>query len=184
MENDKFLIQQYISLREEVKETKARIFKLAGLGIVGMPASYFLAHTYKLEILIISLPILICTILLLFLAESRALMRCGMYIKEHIEPIFQKQENQDFIGWEHWLQENKQGEPGRRIVDILVLVFFYILFAFYYVASVSLAAQTCSDKFGTIGFASILGVYIGLGIVFIGFLFRTALNIQHLQGNK
>ena len=98
MENDKFLIQQYISLREEVKETKARIFKLAGLGIVGMPASYFLAHTYKLEILIISLPILICTILLLFLAENRALMRCGMYIKEHIEPIFQKQENQDFIG--------------------------------------------------------------------------------------
>ncbi len=63
MENENFMIQQYISLREEVKETKARIFKLAGYGIVGMPASYFLAHTYKLEILIISLPILICTIL-------------------------------------------------------------------------------------------------------------------------
>lgn len=172
MEEDKFVIQQYISLREEIKETKSRIFKLAGLGIVGMPASYFLAHTYKLEILIISLPILICTILLLFLAESRALMRCGMYIKEQIEPIFQQQ-NIDFKGWEHWLQETKQGEPGRRIVDVLVVVFFYILFAFYYVASVSLAAQTCNNKFGTIGFASVLGLYIGLGVVFIGFLFRS-----------
>jgi len=30
-----------------------------------------------------------------------------------------------------------------------------------------------SDKFGTIGFASILGVYIGLGIIFIGFLFKS-----------
>ena len=170
MDKNDFLLQQYLTLRDEVKETKSRIFKLAGFGIIGMPSAYFLAHTYKLDILIISLPILICTILLLFLAESRALMRCGLYIKEHIETELVSSVDINFIGWEHWLEQKQRGKPGRRIVDILVVVFFYTLFLFYYIASVALAAQTCGSKYGTIGLAVVLGAYIGLGIIFVGFL--------------
>ena len=84
MDKFEFVKMEYLTLKEEIKETKNRIFKLAGLGVVGMPAAYFIAKTHKIEALILSLPVLICTLLLLFLSESRALMRCGAYIKESI----------------------------------------------------------------------------------------------------
>lgn len=170
MDKNDFLLHEYLTLREEVKETKSRIFKLAGFGIIGMPSGYLFAQTYKIDILIMSLPILICTILLLFLSESRALMRCGLYIKNHIEPELVTSSDTHVIGWEEWLEQRSKGMPRRRLVDILVVVFFYILFLFYYIASVALAARTCMAKYGIIGFSSILGIYIALGILFVGFL--------------
>lgn len=161
---------EYVTLREEIKETKGRIFRLAGLGIIGMPSSYFLAATYEFEILILSLPILICIVLLLYISESRALMRCGEYIKTKIEPEINDNGKKNFKGWEHWLQEKKKGERGRRTVDKLVTVFFYILFLFYYIASVSLAVEMANSKWGVTGFAVTIGFYVGTGILFIGFL--------------
>ncbi len=86
-----FLIEEYKTLREEIKETKSRIFQLAILGLTGVPSSYFLAESYdNLKILRSSLPILICTFLFFFLSETRALMRCGQFIKENIEPVVGK----------------------------------------------------------------------------------------------
>ena len=161
---------EYVTLREEIKETKGRIFRLAGLGIIGMPSSYFLAATYELEILILSLPILICIVLLLYISESRALMRGGRYIKTKIESYIEDAGELDVKGWEHWLEQKTSAERGRRTVDKLVTVFFYILFLFYYIASVSLAVETANSQWGVIGFAVTIGFYVGTGILFIGFL--------------
>ena len=176
MDRLEFLKYEYLTLREEIKETKGRIFKLAGLGIVGMPAAYFLARAYKLEILILSLPVLIMVVVLLYLAESRALMRCGRYIKTRIETEIKDSSEKPVGGWEHWLEEKGEGEHGRRTVDIFVAVFFYSLFVFYYIASVSLATQMAESSYALVGKAIVLGLYSGIGIVFIVFLY---INFKH-----
>ncbi|MBB28650.1 MAG: hypothetical protein CME25_07080 [Gemmatimonadetes bacterium] len=78
-----------------------------------MPSAYFLAQSQKVEVLILSLPILICTVLLLYLAESRSQMRCGSYIKDQIEASVSAQVD-SFIGWEMWLQEKPVGKEIER----------------------------------------------------------------------
>ncbi len=168
---------EYVALREEIKETKARIFSLAGFALVAMPSSYGLAQAFKIEALVLSLPILICTIQLVYLAESRSLMRCGEYIKKRIEePIARAAGSGEALGWEHWLSEQPAAESSRRTVDKMLAYFFYLIFLFYYVASVQLAAATASNQWGVIGLAVSLGFYIGIGVVFAAFLIR---NYRH-----
>ena len=170
MDRSEFVKYEFLSIREEIKETKTRIFRLAGLGLVAMPSAYFLAQTYELDVLIISLPFLISTVVLLYLSESRALMRCGAYIKQVIESEVRNTDGDRIFGWEHWLSEKPKGEPDRRLVDKLVAIFFYLLFLFYYVASVSLAVAKASELFGIIGLSVVLAFYIGIGIMFLAFL--------------
>ena len=182
MDKFEFVKMEYLTLKEEIKETKNRIFKLAGLGVVGMPAAYFIAKTHKIEALILSLPVLICTLLLLFLSESRALMRCGAYIKESIESKLKKEKECDLLplDWEHWLEKTPEGksESERRLVDKLLTFFFYLLFFYYYIASVYLATDLADSRFGIIGFAVCLAIYISGGILFIGFLVRLFCNFH------
>ena len=161
MDKPEFLKQQYLSIREEIKETRARIFTMASVGIMAMPAFYFLADAYKIDLLILTLPIIICIIVILYLSEMHAMMRCGRYIRTVIEPNIK-----DVIGWETWLETNEIGDQDRRKVEKLVTYFFYLIFLIYYLASVNLSAQYASTKFG-IEYAWILcAFYTGLGIVF------------------
>lgn len=170
MRRSEFLAQEYGSLREEVRETKARLFKLAGFGIVGLPSAYSVAKIYEVDVLVLSLPILICTLVLLFLSESRALMRCGKYIRTVLEQEVVGEDGQTVGGWECWLEEHPQHEPDRRLVDKLLAVFFYLLFLFYYVAAVWLAVQLARESYGVVGLAVALGSYIGVGILFVAVL--------------
>ncbi len=167
MNREEFVLHEYVSIREEIRDTKARIFKLAGFGIVAMPTANYLAHTYDIRVITLSLPILICTIVILFLAESRALMRCGKYIREIIEPMMADDDGHVGVGWETWLQRKEKGEPDRRLVDKLVAFFFYILFLFYYSAAVYLAAGSANCSYGMPGLSICLGFYIGIGLIFI-----------------
>lgn len=178
MDQIKFIECEYLTLRDEIKQTKERLFKLAGIGLVAVPSAYSLANIYKIQALVLSLPILICTMVLLFLSESRAVMRCGMYIKEKLE-TFVPENSSTIIGWEHWLSEHKKGELDRRAVDKFLAIFFYLLFAFYYIASVQLAVITAKEQFGVVGMAVALGFYLGIGIIFIGFLI---INFKHSTG--
>jgi hypothetical protein len=84
MDKQEFMKQQYISLREEIKETKARIFKTLGFGLVVVPAANFVATTYQVDVLIMLMPCLIIVVALIYLSENRAKMRCGRYIRLHI----------------------------------------------------------------------------------------------------
>jgi hypothetical protein len=161
MKKPEFLKQQYISLREEIKETKSRIFKMASIGIVAMPSFYFLAKAYEIDVIILTLPIIICVLVLLYLSEMNAMMRCGRYIRTMIEPNVE-----NIVGWEEWLEMGGNNEHDRRSVEKLVTYFFYVVFAIYYVASINLSAQYVGAKFGPEYIMIIYGVYIGLGIVF------------------
>ena len=170
MDKAQFMREEYVSLRDEIKETKARIFTLAGFGLVALPSAYGLAQALKIDALILSLPILICTIQLLYLSESRSLMRAGEYIKKNLEERVTGCDDDECRGWEHWLEDKPAREPDRRSVDKLLAIFFYLLYAFYYLASVELAVVTANHRWGVIGMAAVLGFYVAVGGGFIWFL--------------
>lgn len=172
MDKFEFLMNEYQTLREEIKETKERIFKIAGLAVAILPASYYLANAYKIDILIYSLPALMIIIVLMYLAESRALMRCGRYIRTRIETEIKDESGCIIGGWEHWLERRENNSIGRRSVDKIVAIYFYLLFIFYYAASVYLACATAKTNLGIIGFTVILAFYIGVAVVFIAFLVK------------
>lgn len=117
MDKNEFAKQQFITLREEIKETKARIFTIQSLGIIVVPASAFLGKAYNIDILILTTPLLVMVVALMFLFETNSLMRCGIYIKEKIEPLIQ-----DIEGWEEWLQ--LPGSFDKRKAEIYMSISF------------------------------------------------------------
>lgn len=200
MDKAKFYEHQYVSIREEIKETKARIFKLAWLGLIGVPTAYLFAEKYEILVVTLTMPVIICTLMLLFIAESMALMRAGRYIRLCIEPIIiefvpkaEKKESNDVVeeeepsdevdatgatdcflevGWETWLEGPRQkGEPGRRLVDKLVTIFFYSLFTFYYIAAGWLAVVAAEKSLGIIGLYLALVFYVAIAVVSAKFFY-------------
>jgi len=165
MDKHEFMKQQYITLREEVKETKDRIFKTMGFGLVVVPASHFLSQAYKIDTVILSLPILVVVVALIYLAENNALMRCGRYLKLHIEP-----EIKEVIGWEVWLETRSSYDT--RAVDKYLSYAFYLLFLVYFAGSVFLVTRFALQTYGTLTTALLLGTYVAIGIWFVIFLFK------------
>src|SRR5712691_8930930 len=143
MDRQEFLKQQFITLREEVRETKDRIFKTMGFGLVVVPGSNFLAQAYQIDTITLSLPVLVVVVALLYLSEENALMRCGRYIKHHIEPDIP-----DAVGWEQWLEMSSTWDA--RSVDKHVSYAFYLLFLVYFVGSAFIAGRFAMSAFGMI----------------------------------
>lgn len=168
MDNNEFLKQQYVTLREEIRDSKARIFRIMGFGLTIVPAANFVAQTYKVDAITLSLPILVVVIALVFLAENNALMRCGSYIKDHIEPNFPK-----IVGWETWLQIKKKWNV--RNVDIYVSYAFHILFLVYFIGSVLIARNFCIITYGTYLANLLLSTYVIIGVWFVIYLFQNIL---------
>ena len=166
MEKSEFLKQQYLSLREEVKETKDRIFKTMGFGLVVVPASHFLSQAYKIDTVTLSLPILVVVVALIYLAENNALMRCGRYLKHHIEP-----EIREVIGWEEWLETKSSYDT--RAVDKYLSYAFYLLFFVYFAGSVFLASRFALETYGMLPTSLLLGGYVAIGIWFVIFLLKS-----------
>lgn len=168
-----FLIEEYKTLREEIKATKDRIFKIAGISAAGVPYSYVIAQ--NVEILKILLPLLVLGVALLYISENISLMRCGRYIKECIEPIVIKEaEMNKWKGWEHNLA--KQDEPNfmknpERMAERIAALFFYIFFIIYYIASVMLSVNTVYGYGKIIFFISIV-IWLVAGYSFSYYLKR------------
>ena len=162
MDKSQFSIIQFKTLREEIKETKDRIFKLVSFGIFAVPTAHFIAQTYNLDIIILSLPLLVIVIALLYLSENHAMMRCGRYIREQIEP------NMDGImGWETWLENN--GQFNARTVEKYANYCFYLLIFIYYAGSVFMASRFTYNNYGVVNLSILLGFYIAIGIWFLIF---------------
>lgn len=169
MERKEFLQLQFVSLREEIKDTKARIFKTVTAGLTLIPAASFVAHSYKVDILLLSMPLLVVVIGLLYLSENHAMMRCGQYIKEHIEPHVD-----EVIGWEKWL--STPDAYRKRTVDLYVFVAFYLLYLVYYCASSYIAVTFARANYGLLWSVICAGCYVVLGIWYAVFLFRNQLH--------
>jgi hypothetical protein len=136
-----------------------------GFGLIVVPASHFLAQSYEIDIIILSLPVLVVVVALIYLAENNALMRCGRYIKHHIEPNID-----DVIGWETWLETKASWDA--RSVDKYLSYAFYLLFLVYFVGSVFLAGRFAVEGYGEIPAALLLGFYVAVGVWFVIYLVK------------
>lgn len=178
MDKSEFLKQQYITLRREIEETKSRIFKLVGSGIIVVPAANFLGQSFKLDLLILTIPVLVIVLLLFYLSENHAIMRAGRYIRLHIEP-----EVKGIVGWENWLQI--PDDLDTRSVDKFANYCFYLLFFVYYTCSVFLSTRFAYKEYGTIQASLILGGYVAIGIWFLIFVIKNIrLSTTTKTGNK
>jgi hypothetical protein len=126
MNKEDFLKMQYQALREEILATQRRSFQTLGFGALSLPAAGYLAEMRKVPALSLTVPLLILVIALLYLADNHGIMRCGDYIREHIEPELLRDEA---IGWEAWL------EQGQRSTELYTTWCFYLLFLLYFVAA-------------------------------------------------
>ena len=166
MDKQQFLSQQYIMLCEEIKEARGRVFKIFGFGLIAVPASHFMAKTYKIDILILLIPALVIVVSLLYLAENNSIMRAGCFIKMHIES-----QVDGVVGWEHWLET--PGNFKTRASDKYMLICSCLLFLVYYSASTSIAAKYAIAEYGLIFTAVLTIVYVAIGIWFFIWLIKS-----------
>ncbi|MGV3572859.1 MAG: hypothetical protein ACO1PB_19875 [Ramlibacter sp.] len=145
-----------------------RVFQSMGFGLIVVPGSHYLAQTYKIDTAILTLPILVVVVALVYLSENNAIMRCGRYIKQHIEPNIQ-----GVVGWETWLETRSAYDT--RAVDKHISYAFYLLFLVYFVGSVFLAVRFAYSIAGQgyIVGTVLLGFYVAIGVWFLIFLLRS-----------
>lgn len=163
-----FLRCEYLALREEIKDAKSRIFKLAVLGIIGVPSVYAIATDRNFSILVVSLPPIVCAVIFLYLSESLTVMRAGAYIKGEIEPNIKDENGNVFVGWEHWLEN----ASNRRAVDKLVGWFFYALYGLYYGVTSYLALELAKTRWPARGYPLLIIVYFAGAIIFLILILR------------
>ena len=166
MDLNEFMKQQYVTLREEIRETKNRIFQTMGFGLVVIPGSHFLAQSYKIDTVTLSLPVLVLVVALVYLSENNALMRCGRYIRLVIEP-----QMKGVVGWEAWLEKKASWDARRG--DKYLAYAFYLLFFVYFTGSVFVVTRFILANYGVLSASLLLGGYVAIGVWFVIYLLRS-----------
>ena len=134
MKKEEFLKVQYEALRQEILATQRRNFQTLGFGALSIPAASFLAKVHDIPALALAVPPLVLGIALLYLADNHGIIRCGEYIKEHIEKNLTEE---GIMGWETWLEAGQ--EQGTRNTEHYTTYCFYLLFLLYFAAAVYMA---------------------------------------------
>ncbi len=129
MNSDDFLRQQYLSLRDEIRESKNRIFWLMIIAMFLVAAAGYLAAEHPSAFANAAIPFLLLGLMLSFIAEQNNIARAGRYVRETIEP---RMEN--VLGWEHWLES----KPALREVDHSFVLGFSVLFLIFFSITTSL----------------------------------------------
>lgn len=146
IEEDRFLELEYVALRKEIDDILARRFRILWTGTVGPLAAVFSATALEGEPNTIPgapdggsgfyffVPMIVAVLVRLYVVECNALMRCGRYIREVIEPKVAGK-----IGWETWLEELAASPVNvRRRSDKLMNNAFLWLSVLYFFAGASL----------------------------------------------
>jgi hypothetical protein len=81
MNPEEFAKLEYATLREEIRETKNRIFKLAAIALVGLPAVSAAAEVLKIDLVVLVLPGFIVATLFRLMA-----LNCGLPSRDGSEP--------------------------------------------------------------------------------------------------
>jgi fucose permease len=168
LENQKFLELQYLTLREEIKNSKANMFRIVVGGAAVIPAAQSLANNFQIGAITLALPLIVVVLVLIFLTENHAMMRAGAYLLEHYEAS-----RSDVVGWETWLSSSK-GPNKKRTVDKMLVFAFAVLASSYFMVSVVMAARYALQEFGQHGQYLIAGGYFGVGIVLVFILYSQA----------
>lgn len=110
---DEFFKNQFTTLRKEIEDAKTRVFQAMGVGLIIVPGSQLLQGLKTIAFapaVNLFLPLLVMVASLVYLSESSAIIRCGSYIREHIESRFQ-----GAMGWEEWLENDPDHRRHRHL---------------------------------------------------------------------
>jgi len=169
MNTTSFLELEYQTLRKEVEDANTRAFQLIIGGAAIIPTIQSIASSYKLEIITLTLPLFVLTIIMLYLAQDMAIARCGRYIREKIEPAIG-----EGIGWETWLnQTNRKDKYRPRAYDNFVFYGFCLLAGLYYICSVLMATRVAESYLSITGIYILIIGYVVLGIVIIFLIYSS-----------
>ena len=84
METRGLIRDEFVTLRDEIKATKARLFWIVLAGLFGVPLLTYLASKGDMFVWLL-LPYSVLVLILMFLSEQGSMMRAGRYIRERIE---------------------------------------------------------------------------------------------------
>ena len=129
MNTDEFLKSQYVSLRDEIRESKAHIFWLLIVGMILVMSAGYLAAEHPSAFANAAIPFLLLALMLAYISEQNNIARAGRYLREVVEPRIQ-----DLMCWEHWLESKHQF----REVDHAFVVGFSVIFLIFFAISTSL----------------------------------------------
>ncbi|MDC0935504.1 hypothetical protein OAS39_04390 [Pirellulales bacterium] len=160
MTDQDFMKEQFLTLRDEIRESKSRIFWLMILGIVLVMVAGYLAAEHPSAFANAAIPFMLLGLMLSFISEQNNIARAGRYIREVVEA-----DRPDNPGWEHWL-ESKQ--PVRE-VDHCFVIGFSTLFLVFFAISTSLTLRHL-DKLGKEWYVWCAGVAYTLGLALVGYV--------------
>ena len=143
MDASEFLKEQFLVLRREIDARQTRIFWTVIIGLLGMPTLTYLARDAD-ALAWLAIPFLVLVIIVLFLAEQNAMMRCGRFIREKIES------NPDLVpGWEFWLESRQEyRRMERNFVGCFIVIFFLYYFLAMAMALYRLWGEVTNDPSG------------------------------------
>ncbi|MBX3433204.1 MAG: hypothetical protein KF847_07775 [Pirellulales bacterium] len=162
MNLDEFSKQQYVALRAEISESKARIFWLLIVGMLLVIVGGYMAAAQPSGFANASIPLLILALMLSFIAESSNISRAGRYLREVVEPRIK-----DFSCWEHWLESH-----GRyREVDRAFVVGFNVVFLVFFGISASLSLRQLDMSAQKQQIVWAAGITYALGAACVAYVF-------------
>ena len=129
MATDEFMKHQYLTLREEIRDSKARIFWLLIIGMLMVMTAGYLAAEHPSAFSNAAIPFLLLGLMLSFISEQNNIARAGRYLRETVEPSIE-----NLVGWEHWLES----KPRLREVDHSFVLGFSVLFLIFFAVTTSL----------------------------------------------
>jgi hypothetical protein len=152
---------QYLTLRNEIEQCLNRSFQIMVGGATLVPILVGILGHYALTPILLTLPMTVVVIALLYLNQWNSIMRCGRYIRTQIEPKMVGDE-----GWEAWLESHPDTHMGavhNRLVDTYLVYAFYLLTAAYYFATSFIAITYAHRTYGSIAEWIALACYIVIG---------------------
>lgn len=129
MSTDEYMRQQYLSLRDEIRDSKSRIFWLMIMAMFLVSAASYLAAEHPSAFANAAIPFVLLGLMLSFISEQNNIARAGRYVRETIEPQIE-----NLLGWEHWLES----KPALREVDHSFVIGFSVLFLIFFAITTSL----------------------------------------------
>jgi len=160
MTEEQFTFQQYLTLCEEIRSSKARIFWLLIVGIVLVVAAGYLAAERPQAFTNAAVPFLLIGLMLSYIAEQNNIARAGRYVREVVEPRYQ-----GALGWERWLESKE----SLREVDHYFVVGFSVLFLIFFAVTTSLTLYNL-DKYQKAWYVMAAGVAYSLGAALVAYL--------------
>jgi hypothetical protein len=155
---------EYLTLRKEIEDSLNRSFQIMVGGAGLIPVLVGIIAFYAATAILLTLPMMVVVIALLYMNQWNSIMRCGRYIRTRIEKPILGEEG----GWEAWLEsppDTRIGAFDNRLVDSYLVYAFYLLTGAYYFATSYIAVSYARRAYGGVAEWATLGVYIAIGIL-------------------